>query len=86
LGFICPLRRKDAVKFFEDVGLKPIRTHAEDGKYHVSFDAHYDFLFSQGRANFWPADVLGIRFTVPSLKRNADIESLYVVLMNDSSL
>jgi hypothetical protein len=77
---------EDAVKFFADVGLKPIRTNAGDGKYDVSFDAHYDFLSSQGRANFWPADVLGIRFTVPSLDSNAEIKSMYVVLMNDSSL
>jgi hypothetical protein len=76
----------DAVKFFEDVGLKPIRTHAEGSKYDVSFDAHYDFLSSQGRANFWPADVLSIRFTVPSLDSHADIEAFYVVLINDSSL
>ena len=70
------------MKFFEDVGLKPI-TFA--GRY-VSFNVHYDFLSSQGRANFRPGDVLVIRFTVPSLESNADIEAMYVVLMNDSSL
>ena len=85
---LMPASKKigDAVSFFRDVGLSPVRTRAENNKFYVGFNIPYDRLVASGRSHFRPRDVLGIRYTVGSLDDDADIESLHAVLMNDSSL